>query len=291
MKSESVRWHKGRYYPHNIPSSSSGYRLGDGVFETIRTYYGKPFRLGAHISRLLAGARSIGLRDLPDYDIVVKEVIKTLEEKSTSYPDEEWILRPIFFSDSLSWGFTVLIESWKPRIDSHKSDRISVGISIYRHPGGNLVPPSAKQQVKWLSRGPLSHSLRDAREKGWEEALLLDSKKKVIEGTRSNVFVVHENSVIAPGIRSGAFPGITRDAVIECAGRRGIEVTDRPISLQEAQNSNELFITSTLLGILPVGRLIVGKNTYNISKGEISKMLISDFEQMVAEETHSKAVS
>ena len=286
MTVRSMEWHKGRLYSWNSFSVPSGYRLGDGVFETIRTYGGRAFKLDAHVSRLMAGAKAIGLQDLPDYDIVVDEILRTLEERRLEILSEEWILRPTFFSDSASWGFVTPIESWNPAPDMNKNESISVGISPYIHPGRYLIPPSFEQQVKWLSRGPLSHALRDAKEKGWEEALLLDSEQRVIEGTRSNVLLALEGVIVAPGALSGAFPGITREVVLECARRRGIEIVDRPISLLELQGSRELLLTSTLLGIAPVASIIVGKNLFNKPTGEISRLLLFDFDNEISKESH-----
>lgn len=284
MNSEPVDWHRGKLYSRESFSVPPGYRLGDGVFETIRTYYGKAFRLGTHLSRLLDGAKSIGLRSLPAYDAVLDEVSRTLEEKSSGNPGGEWVLRPTFFSDDQNWGFIIPIESWVPRNFSRGNDRISVGISEYRHPGRYLVPPSFEKQVKWLSRGPLSHALRDARDRGWEEALLLDPEQRVIEGSRSNVFAVYEGAITAPGVLSGAFPGITREVVLECAERRGMRISDKPVDLEELQDSGEVFLTSTLLGIAPVTTLVVGRNTYTKTEGEISGQLLSDFKNEVMKE-------
>lgn len=288
MNAKPVEWHGGLLYPQKVASDSSGFRLGDGIFETVRTYYGKPFRLRAHISRLLAGADSIGFQNLPDFETVEDEILRTMRYRDSLGSGEEWILRPTFFSEKSGWGFVVHMESWKPRNYLNDNDMVSVGISQYPHPERYLVPPSSDRQVKWLARGPLSHALRDARKRGWEEALLMNSNREVVEGTRSNVFAAVDGSVIAPGKKSGAFPGITRDLVGKCALERGMKITDRPISLQELQITEELFITSTLLGVASVGKVLIGEHEYEKTRGEISKMLISDFNRTVMEECHSE---
>ena len=95
-----------------------------------------------------------------------------------------------------------------------------------------------------------------------------------------------EDVIVAPGALSGAFPGITREVVLECARRRGIEIVDRPISLLELQGSRELLLTSTLLGIAPVASIIVGKNLFNKPTGEISRLLLFDFDNEISKESH-----
>ena len=287
MTSDPINWHSGKLYSWNASSIPAGYRQGDGVFETIRTYFGKPFRLEDHVIRLLSGARAIGLRDLPEHETILDAIESTLEENRSGIIEGEWIIRPTFFSDGSGWGFVVPVESWKPPAAMGENNPISVGISSYVHPGRCLIPPSAGCQIKWLSRGPLAHALRDARERGWEEALLLDSDNMVIEGTRSNIIVLEEKSLISPGVRSGGFPGITRDVVAVLAQRRGMEIIDRPVSLQEILNSKGLLITSSLLGIAPVKTLVIGHKAYEKPLDEISGFLISDFEHEVTRECQS----
>ncbi len=281
-----VQWQKGSLYSLDSSAVPAGYRLGDGVFETVRTYFGKPFRLADHISRLLAGAESIGFHDLPEQGAVMNKVSAVLEEWKPGKPEDEYVLRPTFFSEGQGWGFMVPVETWRPPIQFMSGKGITVGISAHRHPGSYMVPPSGRTQVKWLSRGQLSHALRVAREKGWGEALLLNHEGKVVEGTRSNLFVLTEDTVIAPGALSSAFPGITREVVIELAERRGIAVLDRPASLQELISSSEIFLTSTLLGVAPVDSVQIGEDTYAKPAGKVSGLIVSDFARQVSRECH-----
>jgi branched-subunit amino acid aminotransferase/4-amino-4-deoxychorismate lyase len=278
------KWHNGILYSWDISSIPSGYRLGDGVFETIRTYNGVPFRLESHVKRLIAGAGSIGLKNLPAYDIVLDQIKQNFIEARTGQAGLEWILRPTFFSDKSNWGFVVPVEPWNSPNDFVNNKGVSVGASEYPHPGNYLVPPSTDQQVKWLSRGPLSHALREATVNGWKEALLLNPEQRVIEGTRSNILMFLEDRIIAPGKLSGAFPGITREVAIECAGKGGMEVEDRPITLNELKSSGEILLTSSLLGIVPAISVSIQGNTFRKTLGEKSKILLSDFEVVVKNE-------
>lgn len=277
-------WNGGYLYPGKISSDLPGYRLGDGVFETVRTYNRKPFRLGDHIERLLAGAHNIGFPDLPNHEIIEAEIGKTVNENTDKKQETEWVIRPTFFSDRSSWGFFIPTESWQPRNAQFNADGVNIGISPYRHPGKYLVPPGANEQVKWLARGPLSHALRDAGNRGWGEALLLNSRSEVVEGTRSNIFLIDGNSIISPGVQSGAFPGITRKVVIECALKLDLIVIDRPITLKELKNAQEVLLTSTLLGVIQAASITIDGRSYGKSSGHASSLLITEFEKLVAEE-------
>ena len=129
-----------------------------------------------------------------------------------------------------------------------------VGSSSQPHPGKFFVPPGASGAVKWLARGPLSLALRQAREQGWEETILLGEKATFVEGTRSNLVVVVDDRLIAPGPRAGALQGVTRELVVRTAARQGWKVVDRPVTPRDLRDASEVILTSSLLGVIPVRR-------------------------------------
>ncbi|MEM0156091.1 MAG: aminotransferase class IV [Thermoplasmataceae archaeon] len=277
MISDSHEWLGGKLYSWDSSSIPAGFRLGDGVFETIRTYNGVPFKLTSHISRLLSGARSIGMKELPTIESVKELIMDTLKSSISETPQTERIIRPLLFSDHPLWGFVVLVDPIEAQEKGSSEEGLTVGISSHSHPERYLIPPSGDNQVKWISRGPLSQALRDATSMGWDEALLTNSKGRIVEGTRSNILVISDNRIIAPGTKSFAFPGITRSIVVESAKTRGVEVIDRPLELVELLEAQEALLTSTLLGVMPILHAIYGNRIQRLKSGELSKILISDF--------------
>jgi branched-chain amino acid aminotransferase len=286
MNLPSRRWESGLLYNGGALHLPPGFRAGDGVFETIRTYDGRPFRLSAHVARLLQGAAAIGLRALPGPDRVEREILRALSESQrTKRSSREWVLRPAIFAEAPGWGFVVTVEYWSSPPRRDRASGLRVGTSRTLHPGPYLVPPSTPVAVKWIARGPLSHALREGRGKGWEEALLCDPRGQYIEGTRSNLILFTGRALVAPGPRSGALPGITREAVVECAIARGYCVEDRPIPPSELLGADALFLTSTLLGLSLVGAV----DGHRVSQGRgarsIAHLLQRDLERLIQADT------
>lgn len=162
---------------------------------------------------------------------------------------------------------------------------VQVGTSRYPHPGTALVPPGSPGPVKWLGRGPQSHALRDARAHGWEEGLLCDGRGNYVEGTRSNLLAMVGNRLLAPGPRSGALSGITRELAVRGAAARGFKVVDRPVSPREIRRASEVLLTSSLLGVVAVRSLDgrpVGRR--DASSGPLERALRDHFASRILQE-------
>ncbi len=239
--------------PSGLPP---GLRMGDGVFETIRTYGGEPFELRRHLARLRHGARAIGLPLADPIARLERAVRATLAERRAARPAGEWVLRVLAYAADAGTGFVVEASPLGGRAATPSRRPRRVGVSSYPHPGPYLVPPGARAPVKWIARGPLAHALREAKRHGWEEALLADPEGRFVEGTRSNLLARIEGRLVSPGGESFALPGVTRARALREARRAGIEIEERPIEAAELTRATELFLASTLLGIAPVDRVV-----------------------------------
>lgn len=283
MVSEGKIWKNGRIYRWEGLSNSVGFRQGDGVFETLRTYKGVPFLLHEHAARLLEGAGLLGIKDLPSLDIVEETVLEHLKSSTHENASDERVVRFALFHDERRWGFAVSTAPWNPAPSLAQGEGLITGYSPYPHPGRYLIPPGSEVQVKWLSRGPLSHALRDAKAKGWDESLLINQSGEVVEGTRSNIFAVDDSILFAPGPKSYALPGITRRIVVESATEIGLEVADQPVPVEVLEASDEIFITSSLLGIAPISRIVNG--SYSRERvGKITTSLMKIFNDRFSKE-------
>lgn len=288
MSQEGRPWHGGTLYHGKIFELPQGYRTGDGVFETIRTYEGVPFRLHAHLERLVRGARLIGIKETPSPNAIEKEVQRSLEAARANAPPGEWILRPVIFADGSGWGFATTAERYSPPTGGKGNAGLRIGTSSYPHPGPFLLPPGGAVQVKWISRGPLAHALREAHRRGWEEALLCDHEGRVIEGTRSNIFAYIDGVLVSPGGSSGALDGITRETVVECASEKGMVVIDNPIKKSRLLRAKEVFLTSTLLGVAGVSEIDGRKVCKAGTAGPLTEELSTAFQDKVRSEISVK---
>lgn len=246
----SARW------PVPEVPAPEGLRAGDGVFETLRTYRGEPFLLGRHLARLREGARAIRLTGIPSEAALRLDCLESLARARSAGRAAEWILRPMIYSTDGAASVSVAVAPLPIGARRPRANGLVVGVSSYPHPGRFLAPPGASAPVKWLGRGPLSHALRDARSRGWEEAILLDGEGRLVEGSRSNLLVVVDGILVSPGPESWALPGITRGVVLEEAHALGLQVEERAPTREEVKRATEAMLTSSLLEVAPVRRLV-----------------------------------
>lgn len=266
---------------------AAGLRAGDGVFETVRTYEGQPFLLDRHLHRLSEGARAMGLSLPVSGDRLEQLCRAALAQSRAAGPGGERVLRPMVYADGVESRFVISVEPLKSSRQPLHRTGIVAGASSYPHPGKYLVPPGASAPVKWLARGPLSHAFRDARKRGWEEAILRGSKGEWIEGTRSNLLAVVKGRLVAPGPESHALPGITRDVVLEEARRLGIPFEGRAVEAREIRSATEILLVSTLLGVAEVSRVAGGWSKPRRASGPMGGVLQRAFDARVREEART----
>ena len=122
------------------------------------------------------------------------------------------------------------------------------------------------------------------RAAGYDEALLMNEKGMLAEGSFSNVFIARGGILITPDLKSGILAGITRGIVITQAKRNGIPVEERQVKLSESAKADEMFLTSSIREIAPIVEL-GGKAVGNVKPGAITKRLLGAYKALVKKET------
>ena len=127
---------------------------------------------------------------------------------------------------------------------------------------------------------------QEARAAGADEALMLNERGLVAEGSTSNIFLVKGKLLLTPSIESGALPGITREAVLELALAMKLEAIETEIELAELAEAEEAFLTNSILEIMPLTRF--GDAPYGPGiPGTLTQQLMSTYRELVAKETHA----
>jgi branched-chain amino acid aminotransferase len=227
-----------------IPVDDLALVRGIGVFDLLRTYQGKPCFLKEHVDRLLASARSIDL-DLPWSH---GEICRVAQETLSRNHLEEANIRIIVTGGSSD---DFMSPVGKPRLlvlvtplPKLPEEWYFGGVSVITRKN-RRINPGAKS-INYLTA---AMALRHARAQGAVEVLYLDDDDHVLEGTTSNVFVYFDGRLVTPEQR--ILSGITRKVVLEiAAGHFSIECRDLP--KQELLKSQEVFITGTNKGLVPV---------------------------------------
>jgi branched-subunit amino acid aminotransferase/4-amino-4-deoxychorismate lyase len=123
-----------------------------------------------------------------------------------------------------------------------------------------------------------------ARRQGADEALLLNGKGMVAEGSASNLFIVDGEGLTTPGIESGALPGITRAAVIELAAEAGIACRESNLALDDLPAAKEAFLTGSIMGVMPLTRLD-GSAIGDGRPGPVTGLMQRLYQRLVERET------
>jgi len=268
----------GKFYPESRAKVSvfdHGYLYGDGVFETLRSEGGEVFKLDEHLNRLFNSAQTIKLR-VPLTKEEIKEAVKETLKKNR--------LKSAYIRVSLSRGRgelglspkscsspNLVIIAKGPKgypLKLYQKGVEVITVSTRRSDPAMLFPNIKCANFLWGILAKIEAEQRDAF-----EAILLNSKGEVTEGTVSNIFIVKESILITPPTYVGILEGITRNCVIELAKKIGIEVKEEIITCYDLYTADESFLTNTSLGIMPVVKVdgrVIGKG----KPGKITRRLI-----------------
>jgi branched-chain amino acid aminotransferase len=260
-----------------------GFLFGFGLYETLRAYNGKPFRLDNHIARLWYSADKLGILVKPAE--VRQAVYDTL--KANEFADTRIRICMSIGEGTVSPNLSsceeptlaVLVTEYKPPVQKKYRDGFKVIVSSIRR---NSLSPvtymkSANTMEPMLAR-------REARSKNMDEALFLNEKGLLTEGSGSNIFLVKDKVLITPRFEAGILPGVTRVVVFELAAKLGIKVKEKNVRLVELLQSDEAFVTNSAIEIVPVTE-VDGKQIGNGKPGVVSKCLMKAYKEIVVKET------
>jgi len=231
-----------------------GLLYGDGVFEGLRSYSGRVFRLDAHLDRLWASARAICLEIPLSKPAVAKAVNDTLAANALV----DGYVRLVVTRGAGSLGLNPN-RTRNPQVIVI-ADTISLYPREYYEQGLKIVT-AATQRVQSAALSPRIKSLNylnnimaklEGLRAGCVEALMLNHKGEVAECTGDNVFVVRSGVLLTPPPDAGILEGITRNAVMELARAAGIDCREATLTRHDLYTADECFLTGTAAEVIPV---------------------------------------
>ena len=245
-----------------IPVLDHGFLYGEGVYEVMRTYNGKPFLYGPHMARMRKSAEMINL-DVPfsDEDLLSR-IRETAEVFFKSQPDAgrsmELYIRmlvtrgvgPMTY-DPAACPVPTLVIIIKPQVDP-ASDAYAKGVKVILVPVVRNHPFSINPLIK--SNNLLNNALASqyAMRNGGFEAIMRNYRSEISECSQSNLFVVKDGLVLTPPIEAGLLAGITRAFVFEIGAACGVSVREQTMNDQDLFAADEMFLTSTTREIVPI---------------------------------------
>ncbi len=230
-----------------------GFLYGDGLFETLRAYGGRLFRLGDHLARLRASAEFLRLR-VPATDEAIRDAIGALL-KADACPDAYVRLtltrgaagRGMRLDPPENPTLLIVVRPLQAYPADHYRHGLKLIVSAYRQSSHN---PLARH--KTLNYLLYLLARQEATDAGANGAILLNEFGQVTEESAANLFLVREGGLVTPPAHCGLLPGVARAVVMELAKGAGIALEERPVAAGELFEAEELLLTNSLMEVMPV---------------------------------------
>jgi len=246
-----------------ISIDDAGFLYGDGIFETLRGYKGKLFKLDEHIARLLSSLKQ--LRYNPHFDkTYIKSAVYELLSKNRLSQTGAYIKIIVTrnrygerFHYDLQIKPNLIIIAKK--LDPYPDDYYKNGIKIATSDLKRSAIGSSLYKFKLLNYFENIYVRNEAYYKQSLEGIFLTRDRLILEGSMSNIFYVKNGTVITPPLTQNILPGITRQVVISLCRENNIKVSERRIHYFDIIKAEEIFLTNSVMEIMPVKEIDIYK--------------------------------
>lgn len=303
LANQRIVYLNGEFVPESearVPIKDQGFKFGDAVFDTTRTFGHQIFKLREHLERFERSMRYLKLdggHSIDDFVSVTEEVVRRNLPLIAS-DDDYWVTqrvsRGLSEGDREAWpdwpDATVIVECTPlplaARAKSYR-DGIEVITPSVRRVSPEMASPRAKTH-NYLNL--ILGDLEVAAQNPDALSILLDRDGNLAEGKGSNIFLVSEGRLRTPRERF-VLPGVSRQVTKELAGKMGLEVEETDIDLFDAYNADEAFITSTSFCICPIQSINGRAMAAGRIPGPITKKLIEAYVEMVGFDWYAQYLS
>jgi branched-chain amino acid aminotransferase len=290
---DGLIWYDGQmldWREANLHLLTHALHYASSVFEGERVYSGNIFKLREHSDRLINSAKIMGFK-IP---YTVNEIDAACIQACEANNIVDGYVRPIAWRGSEMMGVSaqdttihlaIAVWAWPSYFSPEARNKgISLKTSPWRRPPPDTAPVHAKAAGLYMI---CTMSKHDAEKAGYDDALMLDWRGYVVEGTGANFFMITQDNVINTPPPDCFLNGITRQTVIQLAKDRGYKIVERHVQPEELKNAHEIFVTGTAAEVTPVGKI----DDLEYEVGEITKVLRGDYEKLVGRsETEISAV-
>jgi branched-chain amino acid aminotransferase group I len=281
-----IVYYNGEFLPADkvaISPFNRGLLYGDGVFETLRAYSGRVFRLEQHSKRMCDGLQVLKIAPNEEAHGIERAINELLKLNNLS----DAALRISVFRgdgegpeppDGLRSSILISAKPFnKYRTEDYATGSRAYLVSMRR---SSYSPLSRIKSLNYLDN---ILARLEAREHNAQEALLLNTMGWVAEGATSNIFIIKHKKLVTPPVDSGSLPGITRAAVLEIAGNVDLQTQEETFSPEELLRADESFLTNSLMEIMPLVML----NERKIGSGRpglLTGALLQEYRKLVNRE-------
>jgi len=278
-------WMNGSFVPWKNATAhviTQGLHYASAVFEGERAYNGKIFKSKEHTKRLFKSAEIIGIT-IPYSEDVITQAKDDLIKKMNMH---NCYIRPVVWRGSHQMGLStnnadinVAIAVWDDWASYFKIEDRLAGLKLVTSPWKRPAPDTAPFEAK--ASGPYiicTMSKQFAENKGYNDALMLDYRGYVAEGTGANIFFIKDTEIYTP-IPDCFLNGITRQAVIKIIKNKGYKLIEKHILPKDIQEYDEAFLTGTAAEITPIKSIDL--TSYAVGENTTTYALMNDFTNLV----------
>jgi branched-chain amino acid aminotransferase len=258
-----------------------GLLYGDGVFEGIRIYNGRVFRLVEHIKRLFDSAKAILITMPWTQEEVIQYTVDTVAANGL----KDGYIRLVVTRGAGGLGLNPYLCP-KPSmfiiaatISLYPEEHYTNGLAVITCATRRPAPAALMPQVKSLNYLNNIMAKVEAIQSGALEAVMLNEQGYVAECTGDNIFILRDGVLYTPQVSDGALDGITRDVILEIAEELGIKAVERPMTRYDIYIADECFLTGTAAEVIPVvslDRRVIGDG----KPGPITKRFLEAFHRI-----------
>jgi len=271
----------GKYYDERnakISVFDHGLLYGDGIFEGIRAYNGRVFKLKEHIDRLFYSAKAILLEIPMAHADIMAATVETCRQNRI----RDGYIRLVVTRGAGTLGLnprsckqpSVIIIAGK--IQLYPQELYQQGMDIITVPTTRNLHSALNPAIKSLNYLNNILAKIEANNAGCEEAIMLNAAGFVAECTGDNIFVIKEGHLLTPPLSAGALYGITRRTVMELAAQSGLAVGEPDLTRYDLFNADECFLTGTAAEIMPVVK-IDGRTIGAGKPGPVTRNLVTQY--------------
>ena len=265
-----------------------GFLSGAGLFETMRAYNGRIFRLERHIERLFSSASLVGLAEKLHKDELVQACEDTLKANGLSEARVRLTVSMgeagVFPGKVTSPTRLVTATPYTPPPQEEYKNGFRAYVTAFRQYSGATL--AGIKSTGYLPNLLARHS---AEEHGCDEAIFLNEKGQITEGSISNIFFIESDGrLVTPPLGAGPLPGVTRQAVFELASTKDVEAFESATRLEDVPGCKEAFLTNSVAEVMPLVSIADGERAFTIGSGrpgEVTSKLMVAYKDMVRKET------
>ena len=282
---DGIIWVNGDFIPWREAKThviSQGMHYGSAVFEGERAYNGKIFKSEMHTNRLFKSSEIIGMKipySKEEINIAKNELLKKMNFKNC-------YIRPLVWRGGEQMGIStsfsdinVSISAWEDWTSYFKMEDRLAGIKLITSPWKRPAPDSSPYEAKASGVYVICTMSKEfAENKGFHDALMLDHRNYIAEGTGANIFFIKGNKIDTP-IPDCFLNGITRQVVIQMLKKQGFVVEEKYIKPDDIHNYDEAFLTGTAAELTPIS--LIDEKKFSIGENTTTFKLMNDYSDLV----------